>query len=109
MSEQRWHDWDEIEAEMVAAGRWNEEAIQAEVARIRAVQRAYRLAELRQEQGWTQREMAERMHLSQPRVSAVERGEVSSTETGTLAAYVEALGGHLELVADFGDQRLVIG
>jgi hypothetical protein len=34
---------------------------------------------------------------------------VGSTETGTLAAYVAALGGHLELVADFGDQRLVIG
>jgi hypothetical protein len=24
----------------------------------------------------------------------------------TLAAYVEALGGHLEIIADFGDQRL---
>jgi hypothetical protein len=25
---------------------------------------------------------------------------------GTLAAYVEALGGRLEIIADFGDQRL---
>jgi predicted XRE-type DNA-binding protein len=109
MSEQRWLTWDDIKAEEIAAGRWNEEAIQAEVARVRAIQRAYRLAELRQQQGWTQSEMAERMHVSQPRVSAVERGEVGSTETRTLAAYVAALGGHLELVADFGDQRLVIG
>jgi predicted XRE-type DNA-binding protein len=105
----KWVDCDEIEAKAIADGRINEEAVQTKVARIRAVQRAYRLAELRQEQGWTQTEMAERMHVSQPRVSAVERGEVGSTETGTLAAYVEALGGHLELVADFGDQRLVIG
>jgi hypothetical protein len=28
--------------------------------------------------------------------------------TGSMAD-VEALGGHLELVADFGDQRLVLG
>ena len=30
-----------------------------------------------------------------------------ATELRTLAAYVEALGGRLEIVADFGDQRLV--
>jgi hypothetical protein len=30
-------------------------------------------------------------------------------ELRTLAAYVKALGGRLEVVADFGDERLVIG
>jgi predicted XRE-type DNA-binding protein len=109
MSQQHWRTWDEIKAEAIAAGRLDEDKLAEGVARLRAIQRAYRLAELRQQQGWTQTEMAERMHVSQPRVSAVERGEVGSTETGTLAAYVAALGGHLELVADFGDQRLVIG
>jgi hypothetical protein len=29
-----------------------------------------------------------------------------TTERRTLAAYVEALGGRLEIIADFGDQRL---
>ena len=29
-----------------------------------------------------------------------------ATELRTLAAYVEALGGRLEIIADFGDQRL---
>jgi hypothetical protein len=31
---------------------------------------------------------------------------VGTTEMRTLAAYVEALGGRLEIIADFGDQRL---
>jgi hypothetical protein len=30
----------------------------------------------------------------------------TTTELRTLAAYVEALGGRLEIIADFGDQRL---
>lgn len=30
----------------------------------------------------------------------------STTELRTLAAYVEALGGRLEIIADFGDERL---
>jgi predicted XRE-type DNA-binding protein len=108
-TQQRWRSWEEIRAEEVAAGRLDEDAVAAEVPRIRAVRRAYRLAELRQQEGWTQADVAEQMGVSQARVSAVERGDVAITETGTLAAYVEALGGHVELVADFGDQRLVIG
>ena len=31
---------------------------------------------------------------------------LASTELRTLATYVEALGGRLEIIADFGDQRL---
>jgi hypothetical protein len=48
------------------------------------------------------------MHVSQARVSNIERGELSRTELGTLQAYVEALGGHLKIVADFGDETLVV-
>jgi hypothetical protein len=33
------------------------------------------------------------MHVTQRRVSAVERGELDRTELGTVVAYVEALGG----------------
>jgi predicted XRE-type DNA-binding protein len=109
MTDQAWRSWEAIRAEEVAASQLDEDAVATEVARIRAVQRAYRLAELRQQEGWTQADVAEQMGVSQARVSAVERGDVTSTETGTLAAYVEALGGHLELVADFGEQRLIIG
>jgi predicted XRE-type DNA-binding protein len=49
------------------------------------------------------------MKVSQPRVSAIERGELGSTELGTLEAYVEALGGKVRIVAEFGDDALTIG
>jgi hypothetical protein len=39
-------------------------------------------------------------------VSAIEHAKPGTTELRTLAAYVEALGGRLEIIADFGDQRL---
>ncbi|WP_194898407.1 helix-turn-helix domain-containing protein [Catenulispora pinisilvae] len=83
---------------------------QAEIAsgmeRLRAEQRAFRLAEMRRRMGLTQVEVAERMGISQGRVSAIEHAKDGATELRTLAAYVEALGGRLEIVADFGDERL---
>ena len=39
-------------------------------------------------------------------MSAIEHAKAGTTELRTLAAYVEALGGRLEIIADFGDQRL---
>jgi predicted transcriptional regulator len=74
-----------------------------------AEQRAYRLAELRQQHGVTQTQLAESMHVSQAAVSSIERGELTRSELSTIRKYVEALGGKLEIVADFGDERLVLG
>jgi DNA-binding XRE family transcriptional regulator len=105
---ERWQTWDEIEAEAKAAGRLDETAVRAHADRMRAEQRAYRLAEIRRERGLTQAALAAEMHVSQKRVSAVERGELNRTELGTVAAYVEALGGKVEVVANFGDERLVV-
>lgn len=48
------------------------------------------------------------MGVSQRRVSQIERGEIDRSELGTVQSYVEALGGHVEVVADFGDERLVV-
>ncbi|HRD61155.1 MAG TPA: helix-turn-helix transcriptional regulator [Nocardioides sp.] len=95
--------------EVVQAGLVDEQ--RAEDARKEMIEkvRAHRLSEIRRAQHITQVELAHRMHVSQPRVSAIERGALSSTEVGTLAAYVEALGGTFRLVADFGDESLVIG
>jgi hypothetical protein len=44
--------------------------------------------------------------ITQGRVSAIEHAKPGTTELRTLAAYVEALGGRLEIIADFGNQRL---
>ena len=71
--------------------------------------RAYRLREIRESQGVTQSELAARIHVSQPSVSALERGELDRAGLATIKSYVEALGGTVELVAEFGDRRVVIG
>ena len=81
-------------------------AIAAGMDQLRAEQRAFRLAEMRRRLGVTQAQVATRMGITQGRVSAIEHAKPGTTELRTLAAYVEALGGRLEIIADFGDQRL---
>ncbi|TVR97902.1 MAG: XRE family transcriptional regulator [Trueperaceae bacterium] len=56
----------------------------------------------------TQVDVAESMHMSRAHVSKIERGELATERVGTLQAYVRALGGELEVVARFGDERIVI-
>ncbi|HEX9032773.1 MAG TPA: XRE family transcriptional regulator [Streptosporangiaceae bacterium] len=81
-------------------------AIAAGMEQLRAEQRAWRLADMRRRLGVTQADVASRMGVTQGRVSAIEHARPGATELRTLAAYVEALGGRLEIIADFGDQRL---
>jgi DNA-binding XRE family transcriptional regulator len=80
--------------------------IAAGMDQLRAEQRAYRLAEMRRRLGFSQAQVADRMGVTQGRVSAIENARPGATELRTIAAYVEALGGRLEIIADFGDQRL---
>ena len=46
------------------------------------------------------------MGVSQARVSKLESGDLSRTELGTLQSYVAALGGHLRIVAEFGESAV---
>ena len=50
--------------------------------------------------------LAEVMGVTPGRVSQIERGELSTIEA--IARYVQALGGHLELVATFADHSLTV-
>jgi hypothetical protein len=43
------------------------------------------------------------MGVTQGRVSGIENAKPGATELRTIAANVEALGGRLEIIADFGD------
>jgi DNA-binding XRE family transcriptional regulator len=83
--------------------------VQAGAQALVNVNRAQRLAEMRKRLGLTQADVAERMNVRQERVSAIERAKVDTSELRTLAAYIKALGGRMEIVADFGGERLVIG
>lgn len=58
------------------------------------------LGDLRRELDLTQAAMADRLNVTQENVSQIERGE-SDLRISTLRRYVEALGGHLEVRAEF--------
>jgi DNA-binding XRE family transcriptional regulator len=73
---------------------------------LMARQSGYRLAEERKRNGLTQAQLAEAMGVTPGRVSQIERGEVSTIEA--IARYVQALGGRLDLVANFDDHTLTV-
>ena len=62
------------------------------------------LRELRKLVGVTQTQLAERLKTSQGEVSQAERRE--DYRLSTLRRYVEALGGKIEVIANFGDKRI---
>ncbi len=75
------------------------EVLAGEVSAVEAQMSGYLLRQLRKGQGLSQEQLAERMGVSQRRVSAIERGKVDRSEVATIRSYVTALGGELELVA----------
>lgn len=62
------------------------------------------LAELREERGLTQAEVAEDLGTSRPNVSRIE--SELDVRLSTLERYIEALGGQLEIRAIFGDEHV---
>jgi phage shock protein A len=83
-----------------------ETEVEIGAAALIARHRARTLAQARQLTGLTQAQVAKRMRVRQERVSAIERADPGATEIRTLAAYVAALGGRLEIVADIGGERI---
>lgn len=96
-------DWEELERELHAAGVSAEE-IEAGARELLALARGAQLADARKQMGLTQKDIAAELGVSIARVSQIEHGEVTSFEV--IARYVEALGGRLDLVADFGDKTV---
>jgi DNA-binding XRE family transcriptional regulator len=64
------------------------------------------LADLRRRRGVSQATIAESLAVSQPNVSRIERED--DVYLSTLARYVQALGGHVEVVAVFPDERITV-
>lgn len=67
-----------------------------------------RLAELRKSVGVTQVELAALMGIGQPRVSAIERGDIGSLTVASVRGYVEALGGDVRLVARINENDVAL-
>ena len=82
--------------------RWDEKVAE----RQRAMEDALELAELRRSRHVTQIQLATELGISQGNVSRLEGR--SSIYLDTLRSYVQALGGHLEIAAVFGDERVSV-
>ena len=65
-----------------------------------------RLAEARRRRGVSQAAIAEALEVSQPNVSRIEQED--DVYLSTLARYVAALGGHLEVLAVFDDETVTL-
>lgn len=69
---------------------------------------AYRLKELRLQSGLTQKQLAERIGVSQRQVSKIECGDLENTQIGTLRGYLRAIGGDLSLEFVSGPARICL-
>jgi ribosome-binding protein aMBF1 (putative translation factor) len=70
--------------------------------------RSYGLRELRKASDMSQVELAERLNVSQNRVSRIEHGDIERAQLDTLRKYVEAVGGELRVEVSIGDERFLI-
>ena len=65
-----------------------------------AKMRPYELREARRASAATQKQLAERMGVSQKRISVLESGSLERTQIRTLERYIEAIGGKLRISAE---------
>lgn len=86
----------------------NREQVDEHKTRMMAEVRAHRLLEIRKQYALTQGAVAKQMHLSQRRVSYIERGDIGSTQVDTIRKYVEALGGTLKIEVEVGGDSFQI-
>jgi len=86
----------------------NRKNVNAHKKRMLVEVRSYRLRELRKASDLSQMELAERLHVSQNRVSRIEHGDIERAQLDTLRRYVEAVGGELHVEVSIGDERFLI-
>lgn len=104
--------WKDVKADKEAYDRSVGRDVEAARERARTLTNSYvlghRLAQLREELGLTQIQVAQRMGISQPRVSQLEKGDTDQMEVDTIRRYVRALGGKLKIIADFEDHDVTV-
>lgn len=90
--------------------RWEKKVLEAPGAagRVAEIEEELRLAAgltaLREVAGLSQRELAKRMGVSQPRVAAIEQAR--NVTIDVLEQYIEAAGGRLEVIAVKGRSKI---
>jgi transcriptional regulator with XRE-family HTH domain len=96
--------WDEVRAELDL----DDDTVARRRTRLGAEVRVHKLAEVRRRRQVTQLNLAQMLGTSQSHVSRIERQSLDDTVLSTLVAYVGALGGRVRVVADFGDDLVVL-
>ena len=76
-----------------------DEQMHAARERTRAVIDAYALKEARKASHLTQVQLARDMGVSQNRISRMEHGDLDAMSVNSIRRYIEAIGGHLSMVA----------
>jgi DNA-binding XRE family transcriptional regulator len=95
------HKWEKLKQRMSPAARARVDA------RVKETLSTLPLAEIRRAIGMTQQELASKLEVGQGSVSKLENA--ADMYLTTLRKYVEALGGHLRLTAEFpGGRRMDI-
>ena len=100
--------WKEVRKNAIDSGHITEEGVQAAATQLESRVLAYRLSELRKKHDLTQKQLAEIMGVDQSRISQIENGDITRTELPTVTAYINALGGQVKVIADFGDTQYQI-
>src|SRR5262245_38465564 len=100
----RWRDTDHLDRAVETAG--GQDAFDAAMGAMRANERVWNLAVMQTRRGSTQEQVANRMGVYVARVSQIENGDVSTQDV--LNRFIQALGGTLKLIADFGDEQLKV-
>jgi predicted transcriptional regulator len=93
---------------MIAKRPADRERVEGFKKQMRGEIRAYRLREIRESLSITQVELAERLQVSQNRVSRIEHGDIDRSQLDTLRRYVEAVGGTLRVEVVIGDDQILI-
>lgn len=101
-------NWKDVRADAVSGGLVDEDRVTHAKKRLTDAVQAQRLADIRKAHALNQQTLADRMKVSQARISKIEHGTLANTELGTLESYVEALGGRLRVVAEFDDQSIAL-
>src|SRR5262245_9096044 len=94
--------WEDVPAEVMATGRIDEARVAELRRQMLAGIRAYRLVEIRETLGLDPDDITTQRGVTFSTISQLERGDMDHTEIATVRAYLDALGGELELVAKFG-------
>ncbi|MCH7495176.1 MAG: XRE family transcriptional regulator [Candidatus Marinimicrobia bacterium] len=85
---------------------FSDERMKRVEAKTKEILRSIDLQELRKAKELTQLELAETLNISQEAVSKMESN--SDMFISTLSRFIDAMGGHLRIVAEFPDREIEI-